>query len=160
MKREWKGSKKEKKSLNTYIKLRRGLDTIERRIQEQQPLPAGLTISQFAVLEVLYFHGPLQQSVIALKVLSSTGNVTFVIDNLVKAGLVKRSISSSDRRIRLVELTETGEEMIASVFPRMAEAITKSFSHLSDEEMDELARLLKRMGTGQREQKEVKEDEL
>jgi len=150
MKSPWQGSEREQKSLNAYIKLRRGAGSIERRIQEEQPLPGGITLSQFAVLEALYFLGPIQQSLIASKILTSTSNLTFVIDNLVRAGLVIRTSKEDDRRIRLVQLTESGRKTIASAFPQMAAAIAKSFSCLSDEELDELARLLKIMGTGQR----------
>jgi len=151
MKRTWDGSKTELASLDVYIKLRRAVDSVEKRISRQQPLPKSLTVSQFAVLEALYFHGPLKQSLIASKVLTSTGNLTFVIDNLVKAGLVERTQLPADRRVRAAALTEKGLQLIEQVFPHMAAAINQSISVLDEEEKLELSRLLKILGTEQRE---------
>ncbi len=150
MKRNWQGSEREKHSLDLYIKLKRTEISVERRIADKKPLPGRLTTSQFAVLEALHFHGSLQQSSIASKVLTSTGNLTFVIDNLVKAGLVERRAHKHDRRIKTVELTEKGSDLIAEVFPNMANAITESLSVLTDLEIMEISRLLKILGTGMR----------
>ena len=50
----------------------------------------NLTISQFGVLEALYHLGPLSQRQLADKILRSSGNLTMVIDNLERDGLVRR----------------------------------------------------------------------
>lgn len=150
MKRVWESTEREKKVLDLYIKLRRSVNSVEKRIASKNPLPERLTMSQFAVLEALFFHGPLPQHVIAEKILSSTGNLTFVVDNLVKAGLVKRVADERDRRIKNIQLTQEGSELIAKAFPNVADAIVTSISVLTDQEIDELSRILKILGTEQR----------
>jgi len=146
MKKSISGRDREKQSLSAYIKLMRSSESVNRRIEEQKPLPAGLTTSQFAVLEALYHHGPLKQSVIAEKILKTPGNLTLVIDNLARAGLAERKPAADDRRAKIINLTDEGLELIRTVFPRMAAAITNSFSVLDDDELARLAELLKKLG--------------
>lgn len=69
----------------------------------------GLTVSQFGVLEALYHLGPMCQTHLAGKILKSTGNLTLVIDNLERDGLVARQRNSTDRRFVSVHLTTQGQ---------------------------------------------------
>lgn len=50
------------------------------------------------MLEALYHKGPLCKRDIAAKILKSTGNITLLIDNLEKNGLVRRERDNEDRR--------------------------------------------------------------
>ena len=93
------------RALNTYTKLMRAAESVTGRVHRVLAAPR-LTISQFGVLEALYHKGPLCQRDIAAKILKSTGNITLVIDNLEKQGLVKRERTSEDRRYLTVKLTE------------------------------------------------------
>ena len=61
----------------------------------------GLTLSQFAVLEALYHVGPHCLGDLARRILTSSGNLTLVIDNLQKRGLVKREQQGKDKRFVL-----------------------------------------------------------
>jgi len=115
---------------------------------------AGLTISQFGVLEALHHKGPLCQRDIAAKILKSTGNITLVIDNLEKQGLVKRERTSEDRRYLSVRLTEQGEELICSVFADVEAEIVEEMNRLTIEEQATLGRLCKKLGLREVTQKE------
>jgi len=105
-----------------------------------------LTISQFGVLEVLYHKGPLCQRDIAFKILKSTGNITLVIDNLEKLGLVRRVRDNVDRRYLTVHLTETGTDLIARVFADVKTEIIKEMSSLDENEQELLGILCKKLG--------------
>jgi MarR family 2-MHQ and catechol resistance regulon transcriptional repressor len=107
---------------------------------------AGLTLSQFGALEALYHLGPLSQKEIGEKVLRSSGNMTMVIDNLEKRGLVRRERSISDRRCYIVHLTNEGNAIISQIFPRHAAMITNEMSALSAAEQNTLAKLCKKLG--------------
>ena len=107
---------------------------------------AGLTISQFGVLEALHHKGPLCQRDIAAKILKSTGNITLVIDNLEKQGLVKRERISEDRRYLTVTLTESGETLIRTVFSDVESAIVTEMDSLTSEEQETLGMLSKKLG--------------
>jgi MarR family transcriptional regulator, 2-MHQ and catechol-resistance regulon repressor len=107
---------------------------------------AGLTISQFGVLEALHHKGPLCQRDIAGKILKSTGNITLVIDNLEKQGLVQRVRSTEDRRYFTVSLTEKGQTVITTVFAAVEAAIIAEMNTLTQDEQEVLGRLCKKLG--------------
>jgi MarR family transcriptional regulator, 2-MHQ and catechol-resistance regulon repressor len=133
------------RSLNSYTKLMRAAESVTSRVGRQMSA-AGLTISQFGVLEALLHKGPLCQRDIAAKILKSTGNITLVIDNLEKQGLVKRERSAEDRRYFTVSLTAQGEELIGAAFAAVESAIISEMSALTDEEQATLGALCKKLG--------------
>lgn len=146
----YQGSEEARRALDTYIKLTRATDTVTERIQHVMA-SANLSISQFGTLEVLYHLGPLCQSDIASKILKSHANMTTVIDNLVKRGLVTREHDEADRRQWIIHLTSDGESLIAALFPLHVAALVEALSALTPAEHDDLGRLLKIAGLGRRE---------
>jgi MarR family 2-MHQ and catechol resistance regulon transcriptional repressor len=106
----------------------------------------GLTVSQFAVLEALYHLGPLSQREIGKKILRSSGNITMVIDNLEKGGLVRRERFEADRRFYIVHLTDKGYDLINELFPLHAAVIAEDFGVLTAAEQEALGRLCKKLG--------------
>src|SRR3990172_2953329 len=133
----YKGSKKEASALNAFVKLMRAAESVSSRVHAHLA-KAGLTISQFGVLEALYHLGPLSQAEIAKKILKSSGNITMVIDNLEKRGLVKRERNQEDRRYYSISLTSAGKKTIASLFPSHAGRIVQEMNVLSASEQDTL----------------------
>jgi MarR family 2-MHQ and catechol resistance regulon transcriptional repressor len=107
---------------------------------------SGLTVSQFGVLESLYHLGPMCQSDIGAKLLKSSGNITLVIDNLEKRGLVRRERDSDDRRMVIVSLTKKGRELIERIFPGHVAAILEEMSILTPTEQETLGRLCRTLG--------------
>ena len=105
-----------------------------------------LTPGQFGTLEVLLHRGSMCQKAIADKLLVSGGNITMVIDNLEKRGLVERQRSRDDRRYITVALTEGGRHLISRIFPRHVVKVVKEMSLLSPEEQDQLGALCRRIG--------------
>ena len=135
----------EVRALDTFIKLSRASDTIGVHAQASYS-ETGLTTSQFGTLEALYHLGPLCQTEIGKKILRSSGNITLVIDNLEKRGLVRREREGEDRRRVSVQLTPEGRTLIGRVFPEHASIVATAFSALTPEEQEELARLCKKLG--------------
>jgi MarR family 2-MHQ and catechol resistance regulon transcriptional repressor len=133
-------------ALNAYIKLMRAAESVSMRAHGV--LPASVTFSQFAALEALYHLGPLCQSQLAAKLLRSGGNLTLVVDNLERDGLVARKRHAEDRRFVRVGLTAKGRKFIAALFPRVAASLTREFAVLSAAEQAALARLCKKLGRG------------
>lgn len=132
-------------ALNSYTKLMRSAESVTNRVGKTMSA-SGLTISQFGVLEALHHKGPLCQRDIAAKILKSTGNITLVIDNLEKQGLVKRERIRSDRRYLTVRLTGQGETLIRTVFSHVEAAIVTEMSALSVAEQQTLGQLCKKLG--------------
>jgi hypothetical protein len=64
------------------------------------------------------------------------------IDRLDGAGLIARTAHPTDRRVSLVVLTEQGREMALTIQRERKEHISEVFGHLSDDDIDNFARLL------------------
>ncbi len=141
------GPERERLALATYVKLVRAAESLTARLAARLA-EAGLTTSQFAVLEALFHLGPLCQVELARKILKSSGNLTTVVDNLERNGLVVRRRDTADRRKVTVELTPAGEALVAKVFPRHVRSVVDELGVLSPEEQLELGRLARRVGRG------------
>ncbi|GFE60946.1 MarR family winged helix-turn-helix transcriptional regulator [Geobacter sp. AOG2] len=133
------------RALNTYTKLMRAAESVTSRVGRTMGA-SDLTISQFGVLEALLHKGPLCQRDIAAKILKSTGNITLVIDNLEKRGLVRRERTNEDRRYLTIQLTEHGLELIQDVFTRVEAAIVEEMQVLTNDEQEALGGLCKKLG--------------
>jgi MarR family 2-MHQ and catechol resistance regulon transcriptional repressor len=133
-------------ALNTFIKLARASNTVFHKLERLDPLPSGLSLSQFGVLEALYHKGPLCPHELGDKILKSKGNMTLVIKNLIKEGNVVAVPDPEDRRSYAVHLTEQGHNLIAGLLPLRLERIHQLMSVLSDEELATLGTILKKLG--------------
>jgi MarR family transcriptional regulator, 2-MHQ and catechol-resistance regulon repressor len=132
-------------ALGTYVKLLRAAQTVHARVTRSL---AGhdLSPSQFAVLEALHHVGPLCLSDLAHKVLMTGGNITMVVTNLEKRGLVKRIPGEQDRRFITAEITAAGRRLMERVFPGHAEAIAELMSALTVREQRDLGALCRNLG--------------
>lgn len=143
----YQGKAQEVLALDTYIKLSRACSAFEVRMLSHGAL-GDLTLSQFGVLEALFHLGPMCQGTLSQKLLKSSGNMTMVVDNLEKHGLVRRVRSTEDRRMISIELTLAGRDLISTIFPQHVEAIVKEMSALTPEEQNTLGYLLRKLGRG------------
>src|SRR4051795_13093579 len=110
----YKGNKKTAQALDTFVKLMRAANSVSAATNSELAI-ADLTVSQFAVLEVLFHTGPLCLTAIARKILTTGGNLTLVVKNLEKRGLVQRKQSADDRRFFSLHLTTKGRKLIADI---------------------------------------------
>lgn len=134
-------------ALEGFIKLIRAANSVSDRAGKTWRVE-GLTASQFGVLEALYHLGPICQKEIAKKILKTTGNITMVIENLYKRGLVYRERDKSDKRYIRIHLTDKGRNIIEKIFPRHVEAILNEFSIFSPEEQKLFGQMCKKLGIG------------
>ena len=83
------------KSMQTWIQILRAFQKI--RSKELKYInESGLTMNQFEVLEVLYHRGDLSVGAITKLIMSTPGNVTVVVKNLTRDGLVATEPSAED----------------------------------------------------------------
>lgn len=144
----FQGTEQERLALAGYIKLARAAESVGFRINDHLR-EHDLTISQFGVLEALFHLGPMQVGELGSKILKSSGNMTLVIDNLERHGLVRRARREDDRRRIDVHLTEKGEALVAAVLPAHVAGVVQAFSVLTAEEIAELSRLCRKLGKAQ-----------
>lgn len=135
----------ERLALSTYLKLTRASD----RLWDYLALGLqreALTPSQFGVLEALFHLGPMCQRDLGERILRSSGNMTLVVGNLERRGLVWRERSAEDHRYYQVHLTAEGERLVRRVFPGHAESITRELAVLTQEEQRVLGNLCRKLG--------------
>ncbi|MGH7884181.1 MAG: MarR family winged helix-turn-helix transcriptional regulator [Thermodesulfobacteriota bacterium] len=142
---KYKGSKKEKAALDAFINLMRCANSLGSRLSNSY-MDHNLTDSQFGVLEAIFHLGPLCQKELAGKLLVTNGNMTMVIDNLEKGGLVERIRNKEDRRYFSINLTKNGRNLIQKIFPKHVESIVEEFGSLTQTEQMQLRELCRKLG--------------
>lgn len=142
----YKGSAEEILALDAFVKLNRSLNAFQARLLPVLQKEFGLTESQFAVLEALFHLGPMPQGELCRKILRSGSNVTTVVDNLERDGFVRRERDTTDRRIQIVHLTETGRELLSRTLPVHVKRLTQLMAALEPDEQRDLARICRKLG--------------
>jgi len=130
-------------NLSTLVVFTRAEQKIHK--MEYETIKAGgLTNSQFAVLEVLYHKGDLKICDIIEKILTTSGNITVVIKNLEKDGLIRKYANTEDKRSILISITDKGKKIMDDIFPNHVDNINNIFNILTIEEKLELKKILKK----------------
>jgi MarR family 2-MHQ and catechol resistance regulon transcriptional repressor len=142
------GTTEETLALNGYIKLSRAAESVSRQINAHLS-DYDLTISQFGALEALYHLGPLPSGELGEKILKSSGNMTFVVDNLIKRGLVYRQRREEDRRCVDIHLTEDGRILIQTIWPTHLTGVVNAMNALTPAQQSQLAALCRTLGLAQ-----------
>jgi DNA-binding MarR family transcriptional regulator len=91
----------------------------------------GLAVADLDALEHLELAGPLSQRDMAERLLLSSGAVTFLVDRLEQAGLVRRRPHPTDRRATLVALSAETELPEVPELAQYHEAIRRAAADLS-----------------------------
>lgn len=132
-------------ALKLWVVLSRAHAAIARKAAEDVERQ-GLSMTDFAVLEVLYHRGPLPLGEIGDRVLLRSGSLTYAVDRLEEKRLLRRRPSAEDLRVTFAELTPAGRAVMDRVFPVHAETIRQTLCGLSRAEKREVTELLKRLG--------------
>lgn len=129
-------------NLKVVIALLRAVKALEAKVSPCFK-GGGVTFAQFGVLEFLYHKGPARISVIIAKTLSTGGNMTVVIRNLEKLGLVSRRPDALDGRASLIGLTPRGEALMKRLFPGHLLLLREFLAALPEGEKETLIRSLR-----------------
>ena len=130
-------------SVKAMVVMRKAFRTIDAKVSETFKQD-DLTPTQFSVLDVLYSKGPMKIAELIDSILATSGNMTVVIRNMEKKGWITRHTCPSDKRACLLTLTDAGRQVIEHALPLHIEKIEETFSVLTEEEQEELIRLLKK----------------
>jgi MarR family 2-MHQ and catechol resistance regulon transcriptional repressor len=141
----YKGSAREARALDTFIKLTRAVETLGSQLQKNLA-EHELTLPQLGVLEALLHLGAMSQSELGRKLLRSNPNMTALLDTLERNGWIQRERSPEDRRVVVVSLTREGQRVIEKAFPAHAARIAELMGALSAEEQQVLGQLCKKLG--------------
>lgn len=130
-------------ALHGLVIFRRASNAISR--QEVQTIKKhNLTVAQFGVMEALYNKGNLRIQDLIDKLLSTSGNMTVVIRNMIRDGYIFKVADEKDKRSYLIGLTPLGRETIEKILPEHYDNMGKIFSVLSLKDQEDLAQILKK----------------
>lgn len=102
----------------------------------------GITPVQFAALQAVHNVPGTDQRTLARTIGFDTSTIAGVIDRLEARGLTLRSASAQDRRVRLLTLTEAGQQLLADVTPSMLRAQERILAPLPEQDRVEFMRML------------------
>lgn len=103
-----------------------------------------LSLPQFAVMEALYSKGDMCVGEVKSKILSTSGTMPVIVRNLKKKEYLISYKDKNDKRREILSLTDKGYDLINEIFPKNQNIIEDSFDKLSNDEMKEFVRLLKK----------------
>jgi MarR family transcriptional regulator, lower aerobic nicotinate degradation pathway regulator len=102
----------------------------------------GITPVQCAAMITVSDNSGMDQRTLARTIGFDTSTIAGVIDRLEARGLVRRSMSTLDARVRLIMLTEKGRALLDSAMPAVVRAQHRMLSPLSRAERSEFMRML------------------
>jgi DNA-binding MarR family transcriptional regulator len=111
----------------------------------------AITPVQFAALQAVRNTPGVDQRTLARSIGFDTSTIAGVIDRLEARGLMLRSASSEDRRVRLLTLTEAGRALLDAMLPSMLRAQERMLAPLPARERNEFMRMLRVLVTANNE---------
>jgi len=103
----------------------------------------GVTPVQYAALHKIGIAPGIDQRTLARAIGLDTSTVAGVVDRLEARGLMQRSASPEDRRVRLLSLTKPGQELLEAIEPDMLKAQERILAPLPKAERAEFMRMLR-----------------
>ena len=120
----------------------RRLQQVAVAIFMQEAEPDGATPVQYAVLHAVASQPGIDQRTLARAVSLDTSTIGGVVDRLETRGLLARQLSPKDRRVRLLQLTRAGEELLAALVPAMTRTQERILEPLPERERREFMRMM------------------
>ena len=122
------------------------------RAVNDEMLGCGLSMARTKMLRRLHEQGPTRQNVLAADFGLAPHSITDLVDGLERHGLAERRPDPTDRRAKLVAITDAGEaaldvanatreRLLKEIFGALSEADRETFLRLLDG-LDEAARRL------------------
>lgn len=105
----------------------------------------GLSLAQISILMHLHFHGACEVTKFSEMLQISRAAASQMIERLVQQGVVYRFPKQNDRRVRLVDLTPSGEKIITESLDARVEWVNELVSSISREEREQFFVLLTRL---------------
>ncbi len=103
----------------------------------------AVTPVQYAALQTVADQPGIDQRTLAGAIAFDTSTIAGVIDRLEARGLLVRSVSADDKRVRRLTLTAAGDALLATVAPAMQRAQERMLAPLRKAERAEFMRMLR-----------------
>lgn len=110
--------------------------------------PHGVRIAHHDILANIYRFPGLTQNELALRLLVGRSNLSMLLPELEKRGLVERRNDEADKRVRRLWLTDAGRALTEQTLAVQAGVVTDMMTILSDEECQALGDYMRRISAG------------
>ena len=131
------------RALRIWLRLLTCTQPIEREVRSRLRHEFATTLPRFDLMAQLERHPQgLKMNQLSQRLMVTGGNVTAIVDQLEKEGLVERLEEPADRRAFRIRLTKGGDKAFAEMAREHEEWVVELFSGVSRRDQDELLRLL------------------
>lgn len=113
--------------------------------QRMEAAGVDLTPVQYAALKAVQSHPMIDQATLAGAIAYDRTTIGGVIDRLEMKGLIRRELSSNDRRVRQLVLSPAGEDIIAHLKGFIADVQVALLAPLKETEREIFVRLLQKL---------------
>ncbi len=137
----------ERAILRTWLRMLACTNIIEGRVRGALREKFDTTLPRFdllAQLDAARLEAPrgLTMSELSRRLMVTNGNLTGLVDRLVREGLVARVVAVPDRRAQMISLTATGKRALDAMTPDHASWVRDMFAGLTDTDRRQLYTLL------------------
>lgn len=126
--------------------VRMAIFRLARRLRSERAVDS-MSDGQFAVLAALKVHGPHTLGELAERERVSAPSMNRTVNCLVESGYVTRTPDSGDRRKVIIDLTDTGREVVAETVRRRDSWLEHALEALDPEDREVLSRAAQIMRT-------------
>jgi len=131
------------RALRVWLRLLTCTQLIERRVRSRLRERFATTLPRFDLMAQLERRPEgLKMNALSRLLMVTGGNVTAIVDQLEKEGLVERLEEPADRRAFCIRLTRAGEKSFAEMARAHEEWVVELLAGMSRREQDELLKLL------------------
>ena len=114
MREKHDGALGDRSSVRVWLRLLSCTMAIEKEVQRRFA-ESGMTLPRFDILAALDRHGEMNMGALSQALLVSNGNVTQLVQKLVRDGLVEMRKPPADRRSSIVRMTPAGKKRFAEL---------------------------------------------
>lgn len=125
--------------LNTVIfyTIEKTIKTYRQYAQKQiKAANLNITIDQWLIIKSIIDNPGISQQEIAEKVFKDNASVTRIIDLLVKANYLKRTINKEDKRRSILKVTDEGKRIINNVYKVVLKNRETALNGINKKDMD------------------------
>jgi DNA-binding MarR family transcriptional regulator len=134
------------RALRIWLRLLTCTQLIERQVRSRLRSRFDTTLPRFDLMAQLERHREgLKMNELSRLLMVTGGNVTAIVDQLEKEGLVERLDEPADRRAFRIRLTKSGERTFIEMARAHEEWVVELLAGLSRRDQEELLRLLARV---------------
>lgn len=108
-------------------------------------IPFGLKIAQLDLMMNVYRHPGISQQELARRLLVGRSNITMLVPDLEKLGLITRDNDANDKRVMRLSLTAQGETLLLQALEVYAGLIDRVMAQSTDAECNAMGEQMRRV---------------